>query len=464
MNRCTFTLLASAIVFACGPSGATKGDLSKGMDPPSELADPAAAASKTDDILVPGEVSGGTLTSDDPVLPDGSHFDVWVYDGYAGEHITVEMRSDEIDSYLLLYGGSPEDPVLLGEDDDGGGGLDARIEVTLPADGEYAVLANTFEGGETGGYAIRLDAVTGDVDQISDGDWNTLYPGGGDPDERYALLVGVDDYPGVANDLDGPVADATIMREVLVEEYDFDPDNIVVLLDEDGNREHILNAFLRHLGQAGPDGLAVFYYSGHGVQLESNYGLTAPLDPEEDGMDEALAVWGEGFDSVILDDELGFTADRLEAGRTLILIDACFSGTGTRAPGGQPKRVEQSDLESLRLPGKYLADASASAAGAKRVEIGGEPARHILLAASADDEVAYTAFGWPELGGTASVFTYYLALALLDASDDLTFDELGARIRGQTLDYTMERYGEAQTVQVEGQRSTESVREFLEEH
>jgi uncharacterized caspase-like protein len=462
MNRSSCIILASAIVFACGPSGPTKGDLSKGVDPPSEVTDPAAATSTTGDILLPGEVSGGTLTEDDPVLPDGSHFDVWVYQGVEGEHVTVEMRSDEIDSYLLLYGGSPEDPVFLAEDDDSGGGLDARIEITLPATGEYAFLANTFEAGETGGYAIRLDAVTGNLDQVSGGDWDTMYPGGGDPDERYALLVGVDDYPGVDNDLDGPVSDAMIMREVLIEEYDFDPDNVVVLLDEDGNRDHILNAFLRHLGQAGPDGLAVFYYSGHGVQLESNYGLTAPLDPEEDGMDEALAVWGEGFDSVILDDELGFTADRLEAGRTLILIDACFSGTGTRAPGGQPKRVEQSDLESLRLPARYLVDASASS-GAKRVEIGGEPTRHILLAASADDEVAYTAFGWPELGGTASVFTYYLALALLDASDDLTFDELGAQIRGLTLDYTMERYGEAQTVQVEGLRSTESVREFLEE-
>ena len=276
--------------------------------------------------------------------------------------------------------------------------------------------------------------------------------------------MGINDYPGVVNDLDGPVSDALIMRELLVEEYDFEPENVVVLLDEEGNREHILNAFLRHLGQAGPDGLAVFYYSGHGLQLEGNYGLTAPLDPEADGMDEALAVWGEGFDSVILDDELGFTSDRLEAGRTLILIDACFSGTGTRAPGGQPKRVEQSDLESLRLPGRYLADASASASGAKSVEIGGEPTRHILLAASADDEVAYTAFGWPELGGTASVFTYYLALALRDASDDVTFDELGARIRDQALEYTIEKYGEAQTVQVEGLRSTESVRAFLEGH
>jgi hypothetical protein len=463
MNRSSFTILASAVIFACGPSGASKGDLSKGLDTPSELADPAAKASTTEDILVPGEVTGGTLTGDDPVLPDGSYFDVWVFEGYEGEHITVEMRSDEIDSYLMLYGGSPEAPVLLAEDDDGGGGLDARIAITLPATGEYAVLANTFDI-QTGGYAIRLDIVTADVEGVSESDWGATYPGGGDPDERYALLVGIDDYPGVDNDLDGPVSDALIMRELLVEEYDFDPENIVVLLDGDGNREHILNAFLRHLGQAGPDGLAVFYYSGHGLQLESNYGLTAPLDPEPDGMDEALAVWGEGFDSVILDDELGFTADRLEAGRTLILIDACFSGTGTRAPGGQPKRVEQSDLESLRLPGRYLVDASASASEAKSVEIGGEPTRHILLAASADDEVAYTAFGWPELGGTASVFTYYLALALRDASDDITFDELGARIRDQALEYTVEKYGEAQTVQIEGLRSTESVRAFLEEH
>ena len=97
---------------------------------------------------------------------------------------------------------------------------------------------------------------------------------GGDPSARYALLVGIGDYPGTRNDLNSPVADARIMQDVLVNTFGYDPDHLVLLLDEEADREHIIDAFQRHLGQAGPEGTALFFYSGHGMQLGENRGLT----------------------------------------------------------------------------------------------------------------------------------------------------------------------------------------------
>ena len=148
--------------------------------------------------------------------------------------------------------------------------------------------------------------------------------------------------------------------------------------------------------------------------MDDNYGIAAPFDPEDDGMDEALYIWGEGDASVLLDDELGYMANELQAGNVLMLLDACFSGTGTRGPDGQPKRLtQQVAAQASRLAtGRYL---SGSATSTPAAEILRDPQRHILLAASADDQLAWTARGWPRYGGVASVFTYYLASGLENA-------------------------------------------------
>lgn len=139
----------------------------------------ASDASKTEDVLAPGTPMGGALAATDPTLPDGSHYDVWRYEGTAGERVQVTMRSDELDSHLLLYAEPPEGLELIAEDDDGAGGLDAEIARTLPRDGAYAILANSFGSGEVGSYRIRLDAVTEEVERISARSWDSIYPGGG---------------------------------------------------------------------------------------------------------------------------------------------------------------------------------------------------------------------------------------------------------------------------------------------
>jgi len=235
----------------------------------------------------------GRLEGSDETLPfDGSYIDRWTFSGQAGEILTVVMRSDQFDSYLLLGEAVGSDVAIGIENDDGGGGLDARIEFELPYTGTFVILANSFSPGETGDYTLEVD-----VRRATAVNWEQRFPGGGDPNDKYALLVGINDYPGTGSDLLGPVEDAEAMRAVLMDRYDFDPENIVMLTDENATRSAIANAFIRHLGQAGPDGVAVFFYSGHGTQMQGNIGISAPLDPEEDGIDESLYVWGQTSES-----------------------------------------------------------------------------------------------------------------------------------------------------------------------
>jgi len=406
----------------------------------------------------------GRLETSDPTLEDDSHFDTWIFEGRAGERMTATLTSNDFDTYLLLAVGTPGDMEIIDENDDSGDSTNSRLEVTLPETGVYTLLANSYEV-DTGAYSLRLD--------IADGPSRTQYPGGGDPNGRYALLVGIDDYPGNDSDLASPVADARLMRTLLVDKFGYDPANVVMLLDEEGNREQIISAFQGHLGQAGPNGSALFYYSGHGFQLDDNIGIGAPDDPETgDGKDEALYVWGYGERStMLLDDELGNLIDGLSTDRTMIILDSCSSGSGSRG-AGVPKSVSVNPadinnvLEHLYVPRKFIG--AYKEGPVVQGELSGlldasdRQRSHVLLAGSTDADFSYVATRWPDRGGVASVFTYYLIEALESAPSSATFRSLMAQVRDRTTAYTKAQdYDPPQIPQVGGELATSNVAAFF---
>jgi hypothetical protein len=463
--RSSALALFAGLLLACA-TGDAKDPVSK----QALLAGVSSAAKSSPTSLTLGQSVTGSLDATDPKLPDSSHFDQWTYDGRQGERIQITLESPEFDAYLILgrQGGAGIESVA--EDDDGAGETNARITAELPADGTYLILANSYAEGATGAYTLRVErgGAANTAARPAAIDYAARYPGGGDPKGRYALLVGIEDYQGIANNLNGPVADARLMGRILVERYGFAPANVIYITDREATREHVAEAFLRHLGQAGPEGVAVFYYSGHGMQMEENLALTGNLDPEPDNVDEALFMWGaDGRGGIVLDDELGFLANSLRTDRVLMIMDACFSGTGTRgAAGGQAKEVKFSDVQSnLTVPTSFLTDsAPAGSTPSKSGEVSdllGEPARHLLLAASSDDQLSWTASGWPKYGGTISVFTYYLAEAMEAAPENATFSSIMQGVRGKTLAYTQSNYNARQTPQPEGRQSGMSIRGFL---
>ncbi len=76
----------------------------------------------------------------------------------AGESVTIDLVSDEFDSYLFLVG-----PGLSGaqSDDDGGGACHARITVGLPETGQYRVIVSSLGDRQTGGYTLRVSSEPG---------------------------------------------------------------------------------------------------------------------------------------------------------------------------------------------------------------------------------------------------------------------------------------------------------------
>lgn len=455
--------LAAVSLLACSRD-AEKAAVSKG----DFLASVSIASKAGPTSLVVGTPVSGSLEASDPMLPDSSHYDQWTYDGRAGEKIKITLESTDFDAFLLLARDAGGRIEMLDQDDDGAGGTNAQISAELPADGTYLVLANSYGSAGAGSYSLRVerDAGAATTQRPATIDYAARYPGGGDPKGRYALLVGIDDYQGIGNSLNGPVADARLIGRILVERYGFAPANVKYITDREATREHVSEAYLRHLGQAGPEGAAVFYYSGHGMQMEENLALTGVLDPERDQVDEALFMWGaDGRGGILLDDELGFLASRLRTDRVLMIMDACFSGTGTMGGStGQSKEQKWSDVKgNTTVPSTFLtsnADAATPTPGAAS-DLLREPQRHLLLAASTDDELSWTASGWPKYGGTISVFTYYLAEALEAAGPNATFSQVMNGVREKTLAYTETNYNARQTPRPEGSRSGATIREFL---
>ncbi len=109
---------------------------------------------------VAGKLGPGSLT----LRADSSFFDIYTFEGRAGQRVRLEMTSQEIDPFLILLSPRGQD---LAQDNDGGGGNNARIVATLPATGRYTVIANASQAGESGAYSLRAfsgDAAGGSAD------------------------------------------------------------------------------------------------------------------------------------------------------------------------------------------------------------------------------------------------------------------------------------------------------------
>jgi metacaspase-1 len=144
---------------------------------------------------------------------------------------------------------------------------------------------------------------------------------------RKALLVGINDYPGTQNDLQGCVNDITNVYDVLVKHFGFLPADIVMLSNSRARRAAILDGLKSLLAGAKAGDSLVFHYSGHGSQVRDTDG-----DELEDGKDEVLCPydfdWNGGF---IADDDLAALIGGLVKGARLeVILDSCHSGTGTR--------------------------------------------------------------------------------------------------------------------------------------
>lgn len=225
-----------------------------------------------------------------------------------------------------------------------------------------------------------------------------------DGQRRLALLVGVSRYenPNIPR-LDSTRADVRTMADLLTAPggYDFPVENVCVLEDQAATLAGVREAFRRHLlERARPGDVVVFYFSGHGTQVEDMNG------DEVDGNDEALIPY-DGFTSQVSglrDDLLNTMLGELlkKTSNVTVILDACTSA-------GATKGLDRNVMKAYFMPpgGRRYDDEPAAPSGDAwtPAELGG-----LVLASAARDSTAALA----SQDGSVSRFTAALATALSD--------------------------------------------------
>lgn len=107
------------------------------------------------DIACGQTVNARLLDMDCATSDRFTFFDAFLFDGTAGDEVTINMTSNQLDPFLLLLDPNLD---LAADDDDGGAGRNARIVFTLNQTGEWAISASGLPGlAETGNYTLSLE-------------------------------------------------------------------------------------------------------------------------------------------------------------------------------------------------------------------------------------------------------------------------------------------------------------------
>jgi hypothetical protein len=241
--------------------------------------------------------------------------------------------------------------------------------------------------------------------------------------EDRALLVGIGNYEIEAASLPGIGRDIRSMHD-MAGELGFDERQVLVLQDRAATLAGIRIAVQRHLIHGvSSDDRVLLYFSGHGTQVPDYNG------DEEDGVDESLLPFDAKLVSsrgrqqlvnVLTDDELETMLAAIPAGEIVVIVDACHSGTVTRAPVDPDNLPEVASVpksfiyEGMPEPGKTLT---------KTMKVSGETYNYVGLSAAADNELAIAT-------ENGSLFTAALVAELREASNSqpLSVFELAGRV------------------------------------
>jgi len=218
---------------------------------------------------------------------------------------------------------------------------------------------------------------------------------------KRAVCIGINNYPGIFNDLKGCVNDAQDWSDLL-QSFGFET---ILMLDSQATKTNIKTA-LQDLVQATNAGdIAVFTYSGHGTQVADR------SSDEGDTYDEAICA----YDGNIIDDELRVPLEALHPQATLIVIsDSCFSGSVTRIAGEKaiPRFIRPAFSTAGLLPKRPFLLPEAEMP-------------ELLITGCTDSEYSYDAEfdGRPNGAMTAS------AIRVIQQSPNVTYREFYAGLR-----------------------------------
>jgi len=145
---------------------------------------------------------------------------------------------------------------------------------------------------------------------------------------KYAIIIGISDYPGEANDLEYCDDDAEDMYRTLTIAYGYSDDNVVLLKSTSATFSAIEGAINSIRSKVVPGDEVVFFFSGHGAKGKAN-------DGDDERIDEAIVVHNGAVLIAIWDGQLRDWFAEFKTTRIVFIFDSCLAGgmTDLKAPG-----------------------------------------------------------------------------------------------------------------------------------
>lgn len=268
--------------------------------------------------------------------------------------------------------------------------------------------------------------------------------------ELYGLLVAIDAYPQWTTSLEGCVNDADAMEQLLTTRFGAKPERLKRLNNQQATRQAVIQTFREHLGQAGKDDVALFFYAGHGSQVPTG-DLFKEIEP--DRMNESIVCFDSRdpgkFD--LVDKDIAVLIGELTSKGVHVttIFDSCHSGSVTRALARERRAKPRKDAQPRHV---YLANQTGHAAAfrdsAKASPGMGSLSRavteyapdqtglHVLLAACEDNETAKEYIADGEEHGA---FSYFLIQTLQRATAPMGYRELNYLVRNALRDCVPEQ-------------------------
>jgi hypothetical protein len=254
-----------------------------------------------------GQVVNGSLDRGDGQMASGEYQDQYRFSARRGQRVRIELTgTGEMDTYLMLRRPDGSQDANDDAEFDGQESLNSRIDTVLAEDGDYVIVATTYRPNTTGGYRLSLQQSPGLPRQAR-------VPGGA---RVIALAVGVSDYGGRTSNLPNTDTDARELYNSLRAAGLLHPASQLLVNDE-ATTKNVANAFSRAAAQAGPNDLFLFFYSGHGNQVD------VPVSAAElDGRAETIEL----YDDAMTDAQLKPLFDSVRGRLSMVVLDSCFSG------------------------------------------------------------------------------------------------------------------------------------------
>ena len=137
--------------------------------------------------------------------------------------------------------------------------------------------------------------------------------------DSWAIIIGINDYKFV-DPLNYAVEDAEAISNLLISNFDFKKENIIILTDKEATLDNIRTKLFEVATLVGKDDRLLVYFAGHGETYSlKNGGERGYLIPYDGNLDNIFATCLPMTD-------IKEISNLTEAKHVLFLMDACYGG------------------------------------------------------------------------------------------------------------------------------------------